>query len=367
LVFSEPGRYEDFPPRNKFVFASDNYAPITTLHTGIQVGEITEGAAQRLVVGKDRSCSQVRGTGTVISREGEPFEDFAITPLHPATGILAKRSVSTVNGVMVAMTQQGLEILDNPRPVFIGRRVRLLLKDFYESQDPARLEVTQLIKDSLNGFIILAYKDTEEGGLFNNKLLLVNSLPRLLEQGVSVFSTIGNMVGVNGLPLSVVAMHETLLYGKPTILLSTTDQRVYKLFTGQEADGAMQLPVIATAETQELPQDDKASRKLFRHLRLEKMQVRLEDQYGSSSENLTEEQLEGPVVKGIDTGWKIAYSVDSGRSWTPDRQLYTENLIGLVGKTLMIRFTHNGTVPDEDVWITLSGYQLFYNVIGDAR
>lgn len=333
LVYSRIGRYESFPPDNVFRFIQADYDPITALLAGRQVGLVSEGADQRLVIGKPRSTAAI--TGTDIS-------DFTLGHLFPETGIVHKRAAIVISGSLLALTRRGLELLEEQRPVFIGSYIKDIVDEIDVSADDYYGPCFGTDRSS-NILLLGVARDTifppSPGDVAINTIIMMRE-PRYNQDGslASPFSM------YTALPEQLGCIHESGFGPDIRILVGTQTGDIYQLFTGGVNETVFgSTPVSAVADTQELPQDEKETRKIFRRIR-----------------------FEGNLINE-DTGWNIQFSTDGGVNFTPERRMYGETLIGLVGKQLVCRIIHNREVEDDEDPPMISNFSLYYNIIGEAR
>lgn len=346
LVFSEVGEYGHFDPEDYITFHSDSDDEITALIASRQVGLITEGPESRLVVAKQRNTSQIRGIG---------LNELTRSNLHATTGIVGRRCVASVGEVLIALTQQGLEILNDRQNIFIGRKIRSLTEQIQHSIEygPMMMARTQ------TGVFLLGYSTTTAASM--SRLLMIDSV-LAVQEDASPFSVIGPFVDADGGVLSFQVVYESIVGGAPRILLAGMDGYVYEIFYGgnqsDRNDGGADTPLIATAITQELPQEDKTSRKLFRVLRLEGNTLR----YGA-----TQALAHDATYNSIIGGWFVAYSFDGGITYTEGLPLRELNYIGRTGKTIVVKFTHTMEIdPAVDPAPVLSNFILEYATIGEV-
>jgi hypothetical protein len=326
LVFSKMGDYESFPATNYIFFLSGSTDEITALVTSKQVGSIlAEGKDQRLIVSKQRSMYQISGVD---------FTDFTKMPYLPSTGVLGRRAMEFVGGSLFGFTKQGIEVLEEQRPTFIGSSIRQLFSDLEWSVLDI-LEGLQLVSVTELGIALFAYRDSPNTTptIGNTRLLMIDS--SVLGNAPSPFSC------VTDLPTPVSAIYETRINNDVDLIAGGTDGWVYKLFDPASGTDGTEAAVVAVLETQEIPQEDKINRKLFRKLRFD----------GNSINDL---------------GWKVCYSVD-GQDFTEKKRMWNENFIGLSGKTLSVQITHDRELTDGEESPFLGNMSIEYTVVGDAR
>ena len=330
LVYSRIGHYEDFPPDNVFRFVQADYDPITAVLAGRQVGYVSEGADQRLVVGKERTSAQITGTDNT---------NFQLQPLFSETGIRHKRTAIVIAGFLVVLSRRGLELLEDQRPIFIGQVIKDII-DAIQFQDNIGPTFASDRRDNQLLFgVDLASADSVLQTVENNAIILMRE-PALDADGRfgSPFSKITALPGPFGV------LHESGFGSALRILLGTENGDIHQIFTGGVNEAAsLTTPVVAIAETQPLPQSDTTTRKIFRSVRFE----------GNNISN--------------DTGWKIEFSVDEGITWTAIRRMWEETLIGCVGKQLVMRITHDRIVEGSEELPMISNYELLYTRIGGSR
>jgi hypothetical protein len=325
LVYSRIAHYEDFPPDNVFRFTQADYDPITAVLSGRQVGLVSEGADDRIVVGKQRSSAFITGTDDT---------NFAIHSLFSETGIVHKRAAIVIGGFLLAQSRRGLELFEGQRPVYIGSVIKDLIDNTLHKEYGPCFAMDRMENQILLGFQtipILSVEDPPAPAI--NSIILMRE-PRYNPDGslASPFSTIT-------FPSRLGVMQESGFGNQVRMLAGARDGDIYQLFVGNtNADGS---PVVATAETQLLPQDNREERKIFHRI-----------------------QFEGNYTEAM--GWKIQFEMDGNRYWTPVRKMYTETLIGLVGKQLKIRIIHDEVTPCTDTPM-LSNFMLEYTPIGEAR
>lgn len=335
LVYSRIGHYEDFPPDNVFRFVQSDYDPLTAILAGRQVGLVSEGADQRLVIGKTRSTAQV--TGTDIS-------NFAISSLFSETGIVHKRAAVVVEGFFVGLSRRGLMLLEDQRSMFIGSVIK---------------DITDLIKldefgpcfaaDRREGQLLLGIETTDTVTPPEDQ---INSVILMREPRYNPDGSLASPYSTITLPERLGVLQESGFGDVVRILLGAADGNIYQLFTGG-LDASTGQGVVAYAETQLLPQDDKDSNKLFRRITLEGNPL---------NDDLTTDY-------NIYEGWFVQFSPDEGgigAYWTALRPLWKETLIGLRCKSLKIRFIHNTEVTSS-TQPELSNFLLEYEIVGEAR
>lgn len=328
LRYSRIGRYESFPPDNVFRFIQADYDPITALLAGRQVGLVSEGADQRLVVGKPRSTAAI--TGTDIS-------NFTLGPLFPETGIVHKRAAIVLSGSVVALTRRGIELLEEQRPAFIGTSIKDIT-DRIHYMDPFG---PCFAIDRRDNVLLLGVDLNPPDDLLTvqiNNIIMMRE-PRFGQDGV-LESPYSILTAIPGGALG--CLFESGFGPDIRILAGADDGNVYQLFTGG-LNGAT--PVIARAQTQPLPQDDIDQRKVFHTLRLD-------------GNNIND-----------DDGWFVRFSTDDGAAgtWTELRRLYRETLIGLVGKQLTIEISHQHEVEVGVDAPQISNFKLIYTNVGEGR
>lgn len=337
VIYSETDNYEAFPPTNFFRFLSDDLDEITALVTARQVGLVTEGHDQRLVVGKPRSTAQITGTSPA---------NFERMPWHPATGIVGRRAVCMAQGSLFALTQQGLEVLEESRPIYIAAKIRTLLAGAIGEG----LTRPFMIQDTVRGLVLLAIRLADGDGDSDTFLAIDTTLLPTIGEGGSPYSLIPGPRAFpddGGGPVEFVVAYESNVGGVTQVLVAGINGYIYRLFDGGSSDGE-DTPLVAIAETQELPQDDKEKRKIFRRLLLD------------------QEQTETDPWLPLDY-WTVEFSVDGGQTFYPPRNLYSETFIGLVGKTLIVRLSHGEMWEEGMPDPTMYNYTIEYNVIGEGR
>lgn len=329
VVYSRIGDYESFPPNNVFRFTQADFDPITALIAGRQVGLVSEGADQRLIIAKQQSTYQVTGTSIL---------DFALTGLFPETGIVHKRAAITVGGFMAVLSKQGIMVIESQRPIFIGTKIKDLVDRIKLEEYGPCFAIDRRENQLLLGVDLI--EDTPAPPAASITKIISMREPRGGQEGglLSPFATI------NLLPTFISVIQESGFGDTVRMLMGGYDGHIYQLFTGgtKVNENNVAAPVVATAITQELPQLDKESRKLYRRV-----------------------YFEGNNVDD-DPGWVISFSVDRGVTYTDEIKMYDENLIGLVGKTLIVKIRHIDEA-DEDNLPQLSNMMLEYSVIGEAR
>lgn len=328
LVYSRIGDYESFPPNNEFKFTQADFDPITALLAGRQVGLVSEGADQRLIVAKQQATYQITGTSIL---------DFALTGLFPETGIVNKRAAIVIGGYTVAISKEGIQIIEMQRPVFVGSRIKDLIdRAHYEEYGPC-FALDRRDNQVLMGMDFFAVPAPPAAQI--TKIITMRPPRAGGNDFLSPFSTI------NALPDTMAIIQESGFGVDVRMLMAGQDGHIYQLFTGGDvvdSDGNTS-PLVATAITQELPQKDRDKRKVFHLCRFD-------------GEGINE-----------DNGWQISFSADGGITYTPEVQMYNENLIGIASKTLVIKIRHNRSVGELESLPQISNMSLYYTTIGDAR
>lgn len=347
LVFSEVADFQSFPPENVFNFLDEDLAPITAVLASKAIGLVSEGADTKLIVGKERSTAQIAGTGRpeiISSLGGVTTTDFDRRPLHAETGIVAKKAARVVEESLIALTRRGLETLEAQQPQFIGAIIR-------ELTDTIEIEGgfgPSFAVDRKRGQIIAAVRlpDIElvdEGAPDNdqNRLILIRTPFLRGDQGglISPFT-------VYTLPTDICCVYESGSGDNVRLLAGGANGLIYELFkdgiqTALIDSQYVDSPVEAVIETQELPVEEKEQRKIFRRVRFDGVD--------------------------LDENWKISFSVDKGQTFTAEKQMRNDNLIGLTAKTIIIRIKHNGEIKESEELPFLSNMSLEMIPIGRAR
>lgn len=340
IVYSRINNYESFPPENEFVFSQADFDPITALLAGRQIGLVSQGADQQLVVGKSRETAKITGTDA---------NSFAITSMFSETGIVHKRAAVVVEGDFVAWTRRGLEDLAPQSPVYIGAKI----KDLF---DQATFQVNDIFGPSFTTFrregeLLLGINLNRDSNLPNANLQggRIDTI-LLMRPAVPIgASAVGGMVYyespftlVTALPTYLGILLESGIGDDVKVLGGGNDGWLYEFFTGGTSNPGLD-PVVGLLQTQLLPQDDKDSRKIFRRIR-----------FG------------GNVITG-DVGWKVQFSVDDGNNFTPPTRMFNETMIGLVGKQLIVQIIHDREVMDNEELPQISNMTLEYVPIGTSR
>lgn len=338
LTYSRIGQYEDFPPDNFFRFIQSDYDEITAILTGRQVGDVSEGADQRLVIGKERSTGQITGTSGA---------DFTQKALFSETGIVHKRAATVLGGYALGLSRQGLELFEAQRPLFLGAIIKDITDTIAYTDDFGPSFAQDRRDNQILMGLELSTVPSSGGDVELNSVLLMRE-PRANDGGglASPFSKI------TSLPTLFGCLYESGFGAETRVLLGDDGGNIYQVFSTGEVEGTGETtPVNAVAETQALPQDDKETRKIFRSIRFEGDRVP-EDDYDEIN----------------DLGWKIQFSTDFGDTWTPVRRMYSETLIGCVGKQLVTRIIHDRPVDEStEEQPMISNYSLMFTVIGSAR
>lgn len=331
IVYSRIEDYESFPPENFFKFTEADLSPITALIGSRQVGLVSQGADQRLIVAKAQSTYQITGTSIL---------DFAITGLFPETGVVHKNAAAIIGGFTVVLSRQGIEVIQGQLPTFMGTKIKDLVDQIKLDEYGPVFTIERKDYQIIMGVSFASQLPTPRPQV--QSLILMReprsgstaSVVQRDEGFLSPFSTI------NSLPTVIAEIKESGFGQNARILMSGMDANIWQLFTGGEVTPGV--PVVAEAITQELPQDNRETRKLFRKVRFDGNEV------------------------NDDPGWQIAYSVDDS-VFTDDIQMFEENLVGMVGRFLRIRIRHNRAVLDSEVLPQLSNMMVEYSIIGDAR
>mgnify|MGYP001605011166 CR=1 FL=1 len=328
LWYSRLGRYESFPPLNFFRFSRGDFDPITAILTGRQVGLVSEGADSRLIIAKEESTYQITGTSVL---------DFAVTSLFSETGILHKRAAIVLGGYTVVQSRQGLEVLQGQMPFFIGTKIKDLIDLTHIEEYGPCFALDRKNEQVLMGLDFVANTSEELPAAGITRIITMRS-PRQIQDGsLSPFATITTIPGG---PLAVI--QECGFSDTTRILCAGFDGNIYQLFIGglNVVAGGDPEPVIAVAISQQLPQSDRESRKIFRRVRFD----------GNGA--------------GNNSGWMISYKVDDAL-YTTEVEMFDECLIGRVGKQITIKMRHITEVFDPPP--QLSNMTLDYALIGEAR
>lgn len=328
LAYSRIGDYESFPPDNRFRFTQSDFDPITAILAGRQVGLVSEGADQRMIVGKVQSTYQVTGTSIL---------DFALTGLFPETGIVHKRAAIVVGGFTCILSRQGIEVIQGQMPYYIGSKIKDLTDNIRLEEYGPCFAIDRRDSQLLLGFDFFENLPHPPAPQING--IIVMREPRTGGEGfLSPFST------VNAFPDQLSILQESGFGDNIRMLMAPADGHIYQLYTGgtvTDVDGNI-TPLVSEAISQELPQQDREYRKIFRRIRFDGNEVNDDD------------------------GWRIAFMVDDG-PYTDDIQMYDENLIGLAGKVLTFRIRHVRAIDEFEDPPQLSNFTLEYSVIGDSR
>lgn len=327
LYYSRIGDWEDFPPNNVFRFAHNDFDPITAILSSRQVGLVSEGADQRLLIAKEQSTYQITGTSIL---------DFQVTGMFPETGIVHKRAAIIISGTTVGLSRQGLEILQEQAPYFIGS----LIKDIIDRANILEYGPCFAL-DRVNNQILLGLSFVE----FITTMPTITAIISMRNPRPGQAGPLSPFATITALPGGPVGVIQECGFGLiPRMLCAGFDGHIYQLFTGglNVLPGGDTEPINSVAISQALPQSDRELRKIFRRIRF--------DGNGVNDDN----------------GWAISFSVDNN-PFTDEVRMYEECLIGLVGKQLRVKIRHDTEIFDEDEPPQLSNMTLFYALIGEAR
>jgi hypothetical protein len=338
LHFSMLGRYESFPPDNVMRFTQADFDPITALLTGRQVGLVSQGADAQLVVGKERTSAKITGTDQ---------SDFAIQSMFAETGIVHKRAAVVAEGFFVGWSRRGLESFEPQQPLYVGLKIKDLWNKatFDDTFGPSfttwRKEGQLLLGINLHE----APRADFTTGVQIDRIILMRPIIWLGSQTIGGQAEFESPFSkITALPTLLGILLESGFDDNVRVLAGGLDGNLYQLFVGgsNQATSGVEA-VVATAETQELPQDDKTSRKIFRRIR-----------------------FDGQNISG-DTGWKCQFSVDGGITFSPMQRLFTETFVGMVGKQLIVRVIHDRAVGDNESPPMISNMVMEYSPIGESR
>lgn len=303
LVFSKTREFQSYPVDNEILIPSDDYDPITAL----------VGQYQQLVIGKKRSCGYIQGTD---------FTNFILAPLDPQVGFAGRRSVVEIEGRLMFLSRQGIEIFSSDLPQFVGKEIRPLTDTIVEAM---KLERICTAFDSRQGIAFFTHieQTPQHEGVFRHRLIAMD----ISEQ--QPFSV------VDYFPEEVTAMAEVELSNGDIAILFAMGCHVYRLFDG--VFGGLGV-VQASLETQPLPQTEIDNRKVFRRLKCE------------------------GAVQDL-AGFRYYYAIDQ-QSFQGPFQLQVNNPLGVVGKQIVIRLKHDGVPVPLTRRVQLSNLTIEYVDLG---
>lgn len=292
VVFSDNIDFESFGALNFLRFPSDTSDPITCM----------TGTYDRLIIGKTRSIQQITGNN---------LSNFQPSPVDPQHGILGKRAMIAVGSALVGLLTEGLAIaglgLSQVTPSQIATSTHLQgiigepIQPLTDSILPTALDSTVCFAYHTKlGILLLAIQTVAGTGNDTLLMLTLSDKPK--------FSKYAN------LPANVITIREVKFPdGTIGTLMSCTDNKVYKLFSGTQ-DGTL----TATAITQALPLPDQVPKKLWGFRKV----------------------FREMWVDGVDlANWKVSYQIDK-QAFSVPVPLTNRNPIGVEGQTIAIRFTH---------------------------
>lgn len=295
LAFSSIGDFENYPVDNVFHMQSDDYDPIVTL---VKYG-------QYLVVGRERGAHVISGTD---------FTDFSDVPLDPRMNVRGRRLAAIAEGGLYFLSRRGLDMYEGgAAPSFVGAQVRAL--------------TDQLDISLLNEMIISTYSPRDWVLM---SLKLPTELPMLLivdPTGITTMALTRMPTVINEVKVPATGAIVTRLALWDDVL---SESHLLTLFLPTPLT-----EIVATAETQKLPQDELPLRKTFRRFRMDEAPADL----------------------------TYACAVDDQPFW-PEAPVALVNPIGLTGKQLVIRFRH---AKKSAVPVVLSNYVVEYVTIGETR
>lgn len=305
VVFSKVGDFQSFPRDNFFDFPESNYDPVKALVPSYI----------QMLIGKIRSITSLSGTS---------FLDFSTYPLDEHVGFIGHRSNVMVEGKVFYMSQQGVQVFEGNKAEFVGGPIRTITDNASRVETLKRVQFTVHMQRGM----VLCHIANVDG---RDSIFIYD-----LSMPASPWTEITYLPGKLG-SLQTVLLPQT---ETEAVLFSDMNGNVYELFSGAFAGvfpDNKPKPVVGTAETQFLPQDDPVSKKMFRRLYVE-----LSDY----------DRLE------------YSYSVD-GVNFSNPKTLKSDNYLGVIGQQIVIRFEHDADPQGKD--ITLENYTVEYVSIGPAR
>jgi hypothetical protein len=301
LVFSNALSFEQCAQDNFIVVQGDAYDEIIALHAH----------SQELLIGRTRATHRLIGVD---------FRDFSLNAVNPDDGLVARRGHIEYRQQLYSLSRQGLTLWSAGPPVFFGKQIRPFTDSVVAPE------------------AVLAASDTNQAlvlfsGLFKGQywIIVINTVMKNEPTFVGPFAS------------EITMLQEVELFdGTFTVLFGDATGRVYKLFV---EDGPV---VAALAVSQQLPQTDLSSYKVFRVLRVE----------GPVQEDTPSVEAQ-PIP-----GWEFSCRVDlqPATAWQP---LYNFNFIGLRGKRLVVSFRHIvATVGGARA--LLPGYTVDFVAVGES-
>lgn len=277
LVFSKIGDFQSFPVDNFFNFANDILDEITAI----------VALSDRMIVNGKNTARQITGTD---------FTTFTLVPIDDRLGSLGRRSATKAGDKIYILTAESLARLSFAAggPPFIGDHIKPLTDTIL----PASFQ--SIINMDISAKKGILYFAVQINGLVHCDQIILADLSR-----DSPFSII------KGLPTEVITVRDLeFTDGSTDLVFSGADGFTYRLYDNSGGNGSL----VAVAETQQLPLVDIDFWKVFQHI----------------------------YSVGTDlVDWTAAFSMDGGQTFTSERPVFTKLPIGLDGKEIVVRFTHN--------------------------
>lgn len=293
LVFSKILDFQSYPADNFINISADDYDPIIALNSQYQ----------QLIIGKQNSSHRLIGSS---------FEDFVLTPLDKRTGVVGRRALESIEGMLVFLSKQGIMKWQTDIPEFYGRRIKPLTDAI---RDVDKLNDVLVTQNSRNGILLMSH--LVPGAELSSIIMMDVSR----ESPFTVYGPFLDRVTM----LNEVELED----GNRAVLMGTSNGGVYQLFKGGEPE--------AVLETQLLPPEPMRKR-VFRRL----------------------------VVEGILDNFVYSLSVD-GRPFTSERPLRNYNFLGVVGTYLVIRISHTNYVDPDDPRPQIAYMRIDLADIGETR
>lgn len=306
LWFSQLGRFEDFGSDSFIDFPADNLDPIHSL----------QAEFMSLLIGKHNSLHRLTGSN---------FTDFSVVPVTTNSGTLGRRVVDAFKGNVVYLSRQGLMVLAADTEQYVGEIVHPLTDVITHDDAHERLQIAVDANRSLVLLVIPVDAD-------NDAILVMDTKRKSPFSLIQIGGQVTALCCVELADSSVVVLAGVAGFSTPYSF------QVIQLDLGQS-------PLTATAETNALPPEELPMRKNFTRLRV----------FG-----------DGPPLTQID-GITYQCSVDGG-AFVPaaPRPLKLDNPLGVVGKSLVIRFFQGSEVDLTGDDPLLPGFQVEYTSMGNS-
>lgn len=277
LVFSNIGDFQSFGVDSYFQFSKDILDEITAIIA----------LSDRMIVNGKNSARQITGSD---------FTNFTEVPVDMRRGALGRRAATNDGDKMYVLTSESLARMSFAAggPPFIGDHIKPLTDSIKAGS------LQSVVNMDINAKRGILYFAIQVNGVVYNDQIILADLSR-----DSPFSI------VTGLPTEVITVRDLeFADGTTDLVFSGADGYTYRLYDNSGGNGSL----VAVAETQQLPLVDLDIWRVFQDI----------------------------ATKGVDgPNWTAAFSVDGGNTFTTERPLFNKLPIGMDGKELIIRFTHN--------------------------